>query len=105
MAMGSLYTWAEYMTPQLKASPNVRRVILDNSPAKEYFKTARINRDTYFGVTNESWEKISNEVKEDILKKVLNEGREQAYTKVHVLNSEGKMVAFASEKGVNLNPK
>lgn len=103
-SLGGLYTWAEFMTPELKPSPNVKKVFLDDSPLKEYFKTARINRETFFAVTEPTWEKLSNEVKEDVLKKTLAEGKDKGYNKIHVLDGEGKTVAFASEKEITLNP-
>lgn len=105
LGLGGLYTWAEFLTPQMKPSPNVKKVSLENSSLKEYFKTARINRETFFAVTETSWDKLSKEVKEDVLKKTLAEGRDKGYNKIHVLDGEGKTVAFASEKGVTLDPK
>lgn len=105
MGLGSLYFWAEYMTPQMKPSPNVKKVSLENSSLKEYFKTARINRETFFAVTDTAWDKLSKEVKEDVLKKTIAEGKTKGYNKIHVLDTEGKTVAFASEKGVTIDPK
>lgn len=103
--LGGLYTWSEYMTPPLNPSPSVKKVSLENSSLKEYFKTARISRDTFFAVTDPNWDKLSNDVKEDLLKKTLTEGIDRGYNKIHVLNSEGKTVAFASEKGITLESK
>jgi hypothetical protein len=104
LALGGLYSWGEFMTPQLKTAPNVRKVILEGTPFREYFKEARVNRETYFAISEAAWEKLSNEVKEDVLKKLIAEGTNGGYNRIHVLNGEGKMVAFASEKQINLNP-
>lgn len=98
--LGGLYSWAEFMTPQMKTSPSVRKPALE-PPLSEYFKTARINRDTMFLVTQETWDKQSKEIKENILKNALAEGKDKGYNKIHVLDKEGKTVSFASEKGIS----
>ncbi len=105
LACGGLVVYLEYFAPQMKTSPSVKKVNLDNSSLKEYFKTARINRDTFFAVTQPAWDRLSKDVKEDVLKKTLAVGSEKGYNKIHLLNSEGKTVAFATENSINLDPK
>jgi hypothetical protein len=105
LGLGGLVGYVEFFTPPMKTSPSVKKVNLDNSSLKEYFKTARINRDTFFAVTEPAWDKLSKDVKEDILKKTLAVGGEKGYNKIHLLNSEGKQVGFASDKGIDLEVK
>jgi hypothetical protein len=98
----SLYTYVEVLTPQIKPSPDGKTYNLANSPLKEFYKTAKINKDTLFAITMPEWESLSKETKEDILKKTLSEGSQKGYLKVHLINGEGKTVGFASEKGIEL---
>jgi hypothetical protein len=105
LAFGGLVIYVELFTSPMKTSPSVRKVNLDNSSLKEYFKVARINRDTFFAVTEPAWDKLSKDVKEDVLKKTLAVGSEKGYNKIHLMNAEGKTVGFASEKGIDLDVK
>ena len=105
LSLAGLYFWAEFMTPQITTSPNVRKVDIEGTAFREYFKTARVNKETYYLITEPAWEKRSNDVKEDVLKKALGEGTEKGYNKIHVINSEGKTVAFASNQGITLDSK
>jgi hypothetical protein len=98
--VGGLYVWLEFYAPAMKSSPSVRKVSLEGNPLREYFKTARINKETFFAVVEPTWNGLSKDVREDILKKTLNEGTEQGYTKIHLLDKEGKTIAFASAEGI-----
>ena len=98
----SLYTYVEVLSPQIKSSSPVKSYSLENSPLKAFYKTAKINKDTLFAITLPEWDSLSKETKEDILKKTLLEGNQKGFTKVHLINSEGKTVGFGSEKGIEL---
>ncbi|HRH44394.1 MAG TPA: hypothetical protein PKY82_22355 [Pyrinomonadaceae bacterium] len=100
-----LVLYVEIFTEPVKKSPSVIKVDLENSPLQEYFKTARINRGTFFAVTSPAWDGLSKDVKEDILKKALAAGGEAGYVKMHLLNNEGKTVGYASDQGIDLDPK
>jgi hypothetical protein len=91
-----LYFWAEYETQSIKPSPGVKKVNLENSEFKDYIQTARISGETFFGITTPSWENMNSEKKQEMLKKLLSIGSEKKYTKVHLINSGGKSVGFAS---------
>lgn len=104
IAVGLVF-YVEIFTEPVKTSPSVIKVDLENTPLKEFFKTARINRGTFFAVTQPAWDGLSKDVKEDILKKALAAGAETGYIKIHLINSEGKTVGYASEQGIDLDPK
>jgi hypothetical protein len=91
-----LYFWAERETQEIKPSLSVKKVNLESSEFKEYIQTARIADDTFFGITTASWESMNGEKKQEMLKKILSIGGEKNYKKVHLLNSNGKSVGFAS---------
>jgi hypothetical protein len=93
---GGLYFWADYQTPEVKLSPNVKKVNLENSEFKEFIQTARIADDTFYGVTTNAWENLNGEKKEEMLKKLMTIGTEKNFKKVHLVNSGGRAVGFAS---------
>lgn len=96
VACVGLYFWAEYQSQEIKTSPGVKRVNLENSEFKDFIQTARIADDTFFGVTTNAWESINSEKKEELLKKLLSVGAEKNYKKVHLVNQGGRAVGFAS---------
>ncbi len=91
-----IYFWAERETQEIKPSPSVKKVNLESSEFKEYIQTARIADETFFGITTASWENMNGEKKEEMLKKLMSIGAEKNYKKVHLINSNGKSVGFAS---------
>ncbi len=98
-----LYFWADYETNETKKlSPGVVKVNLENSAVKEYIQTARINEETFFGITLATWENLNSEKKEELLKKILLIGPERGYKKVHLINENGKSVGFASDEKVEI---
>jgi hypothetical protein len=98
-----LYFWAEYETQETtKMSPSVVKVNLENSVMKEYLQTARINEETFFGITLAAWESLDSEKKEDLLKKILSIGSEKGFNKVQLINENGRSVGFASNEKVEI---
>lgn len=91
-----LYFWAERETQEIKPSPSVKKANLENSEFKDYIQTARITDETFFGITTDAWENMNGEKKEEMLRKLLSVGVEKSYKKVHLINSNGKSVGFAS---------
>lgn len=101
---GGLYVWVEKFGESPATSAGVEKVNLEDSALKEYFKAARINDNTYYVITQPSWKDLAKETKEDVLKKTLAEGANKGYTKIIVLNEEGKTIGFASpQKGIELS--
>lgn len=98
LACVGLFVWAEYEGQEIKTSPIVKKVNLENSEFKDFIQTARIDNDTFFGITTSAWESLNSERKEEMLKKLLSIGTEKNYKKVHLINSGGKAVGFASEE-------
>ena len=91
-----LFIWAEYESQSVKPSPSVKKVNLENSEFKDFIQTARIDNDTFFGVTTAAWESLSREKKEEILNKLRSIGTDKSYKKVHLVNTGGKAVGFSS---------
>jgi hypothetical protein len=102
MASGGLYFWANYFGAEPTASTNVKKVNLENSSLKEFIQTARISDDTFYGVTLPSWDAMSLEKKEELLKKIFSFGSDKGYVKVHLVNKEGIAVGYATAEKVEV---
>ena len=96
LACVGLFVWAEYESQSVKPSPNVKKVNLENSEFKDFIQTARINNDTFYGVTTSAWESLNREKKEELLKKLLSIGTDKSFKKVHLVNTGGKAVGFST---------
>ncbi len=103
LSLGGLYAWVELFTPPMKSSADVKKVNLDNSALKEFFSSARISKDRMYLVALPTWDGLSKDVKEDILKKTLTVGGEKGYNKIVVLDKTGKTISIASSEGINLS--
>ncbi|MDQ3802028.1 MAG: hypothetical protein M3384_21595, partial [Acidobacteriota bacterium] len=100
----ALYMYVEYHS-QLRSSPSVQKVNLENSAFKDYLQTARINQETFIGVVTPAWDVVNEDKKLEMLGKLMSVGREKGFSKVHLLNNEGKTVGYASESGSKvINP-
>lgn len=77
-------------------SADVKRVNLENSSLREHIQTARTSNEIFYGVVGPSWSKLTQNEKENFLRKILSVGRESEFNKVHLFNNEGKTVGFGS---------
>ncbi|HEY0459189.1 MAG TPA: hypothetical protein VGC97_08525 [Pyrinomonadaceae bacterium] len=99
---GGLYFWAERESQEIKPSPSVKKVNFENSDFKDYIQTARLSEETLFGITTAAWENMNGEKKQEMLRKLLLIGTEKNFKKVHLINSNGKSVGFASPDKVEV---
>lgn len=98
--MGGLYAYVEFFVEQPISTENVKKVNLETSSLKEYLKTARISEDTFYGITLPSWDTLSVERREEVLRKVMSIGDEKGYKKVVFLTGKGEMISFATKDKV-----
>lgn len=92
----SLYVWSEYYAVAGKTAQDVKKVNIENSSLKEYIKDARIGNNTFFAVVLPSWNTLTEEKKEEILKKIVSIGGEKGFKNVHLISGEGKSVGTAA---------
>lgn len=100
---GSMIVWVDFMTPQTKPSPNVKKVNLENSSLKDDLKAARISAEIFYGVVQPTWNTMPAQKKEELVRKLQSVGGEKGYKEVQLMNDEGKTVAYASDKTVNIS--
>lgn len=96
IACVGLFAWAETESQEIKPSPTVKKVNLENSDFKDFIQTGRIDNESFYGITTAAWESLPREKKEEMLMKLLSIGTEKNYKKVHLISNGGKSVGFAS---------
>lgn len=102
LVCGGLYVWVEYFTTQTNSSAGVKTVDVQNSYYKDYFQTAKISDESYYGVTTPAWDLLDIEKREDIMKNVLAEGESKGYRKVQLIDKKGRTVALATSQGITV---
>ena len=88
--LAGIFIWSSQMAPEIKVSSNVVTIDLENSSLKQYFKIARLSKGTLYAVSEPLWNQSSDEVKKDVLEKVVSIGHEKGFDKVHVLDEKAK---------------
>ncbi len=105
LATAGLYIWVETVSDEEALVTNVKNVNLDNSSLKEHIQAARISGDIFYGVVMPSWDTLSREQKEAFTSKVMLVGAEKGFSRVNLINKQGKTVGFASSQKIEIfNP-
>ncbi|MGI8640103.1 MAG: hypothetical protein ACR2MG_09105 [Pyrinomonadaceae bacterium] len=100
LASFGLYFWSNSYAAPETASPNVKKVNLENSSLKDNIKEARISDDTFFGTVQPAWRNLNREKKVEILKKILSNGSEKGFKNVHLQDETNKTVGSATSDKV-----
>lgn len=103
LATAGLYVWVETVSKEEALVTNVKNVNLENSSLKEHIQTARISGDIFYGIVLPSWDLLSREQKEEFISKVLLVGSEKGFSRVNLINKQGKTVGFASPQKVEIS--
>jgi hypothetical protein len=69
---------------------------------KEHIKSAKVSGETFHGVVLPSWDSLSKEKREEVLKKILQAGPTMSYKQVNLTRPDGKTAGFASAKRVDV---
>lgn len=87
-------------TPVSTASAKVFEV--SGTPLGKYVHSARVARNTIFGITRPAWNNLSDEEKNAMVQETLKMGKGNGFEKVQFLNSEGKSMAFGSKSKITV---
>lgn len=93
-----LYIWSEKYAGD-ESSVTAAGVVnfdLENSTLKEHIKVARVSNETFYGITNPSFDILTKEKKEEFVQKVLAAGNGNGFSKVQLSDPKGKVVGVAS---------
>lgn len=92
----SLYLWADFFAAEKVSTVGVQQVNVDHTSIGEYIQTARISNETYYGLTLPVWDTLPKDRREEVLKKLLDEGQDKNYRQVSLINKEGKQAGYAA---------
>jgi hypothetical protein len=101
-ASTGLYLWTEFVADEKLPTAYVQSVNLDNAVFKEHIKSAKVSGETFHGVVLPSWDSLSKEKREEVLKKILQAGPTMSYKQVNLTKPDGKTAGFASAKRVDV---
>lgn len=97
-----LYVWMSMREETEVSQQKVEKVNLENSSLRDFIKDARIANNTFFGIVQANWTNLDKEKQEEILKKIYNTAGEKGFSKVHLLNSNGRTVGYIDSTGIQL---
>jgi hypothetical protein len=97
----ALYLWADFFVVEKVSTVGVQQVNVDHTSIGEYVQTARISNETYYGLMLPVWDTLPKERRQDVLKKIFEDGKEKGYKQVSLINKEGKQAGFASDGRVD----
>jgi hypothetical protein len=92
----ALYLWADFFVAEKVSTIGVRQVNVDHTSIGEYIQTARISNETYYGLMLPVWDTLPKDRREEVLKKIFDDGKDKGYRQVSLINKEGKQAGFAS---------
>lgn len=98
----ALYIWFKYSSQEENLTKNVKSVNLENTNLKEFIREGRIANDTFFGVVQLTWPNLSEEKRTEVLRKIHSTGVDKGFSKVHLLDSQGRSVGYADAEKVDL---
>ncbi len=98
----ALYFWVEVLATPPKVSADVQQINLENTEFKEFIESARISNETLFAIGAPVWETLPIEKKEEILGKLLVDGKTKNYKKVHLVNKKGLTIGSATQNKIEL---
>jgi len=93
--------WADFFVVEKVSTVGVQQVNVDHTSIGEYVQTARISNETYYGLMLPVWDTLPKERRQDVLKKIFEDGKEKGYKQVSLINKEGKQAGFASDGRVD----
>jgi hypothetical protein len=75
---------------------------LKGTPIESHIHTARMSKQTLFGIVREDWKELTPEAKKKLLEQAVELGKENGFQKVMFLNSDGKSVGYGSPTRVTV---
>ncbi len=95
LASASLYFWADRYSTESTAAESAAKVELEGSDLAQYLSGARSTEQTLYGMTEPTWDTLTDEQKIDLLKRVSAFADKRGLKRVNLLNKKGRTVAYA----------
>jgi len=100
-----IYVWAEKFGDEPPPSDSVRSLNIDNPDLKKFIKTSKLSGPMLYAVVTPAFEEMSVEVQRDFLKDLYQYGRQKGYSKVTLVNEQGRNIAFADDGRLEVAPR
>lgn len=97
-----IYVWAEYFASEPVSGVGVRVVDLEKPELKQYVKTTKVSGNMLYAVITPAYERLEPAKKREFLDAVRREGEQKGFSRVSLLNTQGKAVGFASDERIDL---
>lgn len=98
------YLWADNVDGGDSTVKKAAAIDIAATELKQHLEKARASNETFYGVTAPSWDALSQDDKEEFLRKVTEYAGKQGLTKVNLLNYRGRTVAFANKDRFEILP-
>lgn len=86
-----------------RANGKAKAFVLSGNVIGKHVHSARISKNTLFGITKDSWDQLSAKEKTEFVKKSLEVGnKKNEFRKVHLLNEGGESMAFGSKNRIKV---
>jgi hypothetical protein len=92
-----IYVWANMVSEEATSKIVAQDIELTDPDIKQHLRVARTSNETFYGVTQPSWDALPNEEKKEFLKRITSYAGERGLSKVNLLNYKGRTVAFSNK--------
>jgi hypothetical protein len=92
-----IYVWANMVSEEGTSKVVAQDIELTDPALKQHLRVARTSNETFYGVTQPSWDALPDEEKKEFLKKIKSYADERGLSKVNLLNYKGRTVAFSNK--------
>lgn len=99
-----LYFYVEFTDIPIKKA-DVQSFDVENPEFKDYLHIGRITGETFFGVVTNKWNIMTNGEREELVKKLLELGKQKGFKKVALINKNGVVVGGGSEQTIQVYDK
>ncbi len=91
-----IYIWANYFVEAGLPANGVKTLSFQGTELGDYVRTAKLSSYTLYLVAQPTFATLGKEKQIDVLQQFLKAGSDKGWSKVNIMNAEGKTVAFAS---------
>lgn len=94
---GGIYLWSETASTTESSIEVAPAVDLSGTELKAHLREASTSSETLYGVTQPTWDALSEDEKKEFLSKAFEFAKAKGMKKVNFLSNRGRTVAYASE--------
>ena len=91
-----IYIWANFFVKDEISTVGIKTVDVDNSPLKDYAKSARVSGENLFVLMLPAWDALPKEKRQEFLQRAYRLAQEKGCTQVSLIGKDGKATGFAS---------